>query len=100
MKLSRKLKSAGKNLLVAWYAFRHPSTPLHGKIALMAMAIYLVSPVDLIPDIFPVLGWLDDAALVSFVLPVLLQLLPARVLKESQHMSESWLLRIFNLRKH
>ena len=100
MRLQRKLRSAGKHLLIAWYAFRHPSTPLPGKLALFAMAVYVISPVDLIPDTFPVLGWIDDAALISFGLPALLRLLPAKVLEASRERSENWLVKILNLHKH
>ena len=99
MRLQRKLRSAGKHLLIAWYAFRHPSTPLPGKLALFAMAVYLISPVDLIPDTFPVLGWIDDAVLISFGLPALLRLLPAKVLEASRERSENRLVKILKLHK-
>ena len=95
----RKLKSAGKHLLIAWYALRHPLTPLPARLVLLLIGIYLLSPIDLIPDTFPILGWLDDVALAGFALPALLRLLPERVLRESRAMAENLLLRVFRLRK-
>ena len=59
---------------------------LHGWVAAMLalMALYLLSPVDLVPDWVPLLGWLDDIALVGLVLPVLLRLLPPEVLRQAR----------------
>jgi uncharacterized membrane protein YkvA (DUF1232 family) len=48
------------------------SVPTAAKIALAAVAVYLASPVDLIPDFIPVLGYLDDVLLVAVVLDGLL----------------------------
>src|SRR5687768_6656862 len=49
--------------------------PKAAKIALAAVAVYLASPVDLIPDFIPVVGYLDDALLVAVVLDGLLSYL-------------------------
>ncbi len=93
--LLRKLRSAGKHLLVAWCALRHPATPLPGKLILLLMLVYLISPIDLLPDTFPVLGWLDDAALLGIGLPALLKLLPAAVLQQAQDRAQDFLGRMF-----
>ena len=45
-----------------------PSLPRAVKIALVAAAVYLASPFDLIPDLFPVLGWADDLLVAAIVL--------------------------------
>ena len=47
---------------------RDPSLPRPIKIALVAAAVYLVSPVDLVPDVIPVLGYVDDLMLLAIVL--------------------------------
>ncbi|MBI1960498.1 MAG: DUF1232 domain-containing protein [Candidatus Rokubacteria bacterium] len=49
--------------------------PTAGKVALAAVAVYLVSPLDLIPDFIPFLGYLDDALLVAVVVDGLLNYL-------------------------
>lgn len=84
MRLMRRLRSAGRHLLVAWYAWRNPALRWPGRAMLVAVTLYLLSPVDLIPDGIPLLGWLDDVALVAFVLPLLLKMLPAPVLQEAR----------------
>jgi uncharacterized membrane protein YkvA (DUF1232 family) len=48
------------------------SVPRAAKIALAAVAVYLASPIDIIPDFLPVIGYLDDALLVAVVLDGLL----------------------------
>ncbi len=57
-----------------------PSVPGTAKVALGGMAAYLASPVDLIPDFIPFLGYLDDAILVALVLDGLLNHLDREVL--------------------
>ena len=47
---------------------RDPSLPRPVKIALIAAAVYLVSPIDLVPDVIPVLGYVDDLLLGAIVL--------------------------------
>lgn len=51
------------------------AVPRAAKIALAAVAVYLASPLDLIPDIIPIVGYLDDALLVAVVLDGLLNVL-------------------------
>lgn len=83
-RLVRRIRAAGRHLLVGWYAWRNPALGWPGRIALLAMAFYLLSPIDLLPDGLPLLGWLDDFALIAFVLPLLLKLLPADVIREAR----------------
>lgn len=47
-----------------WLAARDPRTPWYAKALAMGVAAYALSPIDLIPDFIPVLGYLDDAILV------------------------------------
>ena len=47
---------------------RDPGLPRAAKIALLAAAVYLASPVDLIPDFIPVVGYLDDVLLAAIIL--------------------------------
>ena len=96
----RRLRLTGEDLVVGFYVFRHPVTPLIGKWLLLAMALYLLSPVDLIPDTFPVLGWLDDFALATIVLPRLLRCLPAEALQDSRQLADSWWIRMFGSGKN
>lgn len=64
---------------LAWRALRHPQAPGWFKLGLAGLALYLVSPVDLIPDLLPVVGVVDDLVLIPLVLGWLLRQLPARL---------------------
>lgn len=62
-----------------WRALRHPASPGWLKAAVALMVIYVVSPVDLLPDVIPMLGLLDDVVLVPLAMRFVLQRLPAAV---------------------
>ena len=49
--------------LTLWFCARHPQTPLPVKILALSLAAYAFSPIDLIPDFIPVLGFLDEVIL-------------------------------------
>lgn len=71
-----------RDTLALYLASRDPRVPWHAKAMAMATAAYAFSPIDLIPDFIPVLGYLDDL----FVLPVLIwltvRLVPTDVMTE------------------
>jgi uncharacterized membrane protein YkvA (DUF1232 family) len=62
-----------------WLALKHPHSPGWLKPAVALMVIYVVSPVDLIPDVVPFLGVMDDVVLVPLAIRFVLKRLPARV---------------------
>ncbi|CVK20314.1 YkvA family protein [Sporomusa sphaeroides] len=84
------LKLLRDNGMILYYAWRHPLTPNYLKGILAALVIYLLSPIDLLPDYLPLLGIVDDAALATGALLYLTRLLPAPVLAESRRQSEKW----------
>lgn len=88
LRLLRLLKLTGREAAVLWYACRNPATPLFIKIGALLLGIYMVSPVDLIPDGIPVLGWVDDVTLLTFAIPAILKLLPPSVLGEARIATE------------
>lgn len=59
---------------------RDPDVPRTAKMALVAVAVYLASPVDLLPDFIPFLGYLDDVLLVAVILDGLLSILDRRLI--------------------
>lgn len=69
---------------VLWFALQHPQAPLWLKAGCLAIVIYLLSPVDLIPDAIPVLGLLDDLVLVPLAMRWLLRLMPAHIREAAQ----------------
>jgi uncharacterized membrane protein YkvA (DUF1232 family) len=76
-----------------WYACRHSATPRFLKIAAALLALYILSPIDLIPDWVPVLGWIDDVTLAAFGIPALLTLVPEPVRQQARAETERWLSR-------
>lgn len=60
---AQKLSLAGKVLDY----IRDPAVALWRKGAGLAAALYVISPIDIIPDVFPVIGWLDDLGIVGVV---------------------------------
>lgn len=50
-----------------WDAFRSPNTPTSLKAIIIGGLIYMVSPIDLVPDVIPVVGLLDDASVIGIV---------------------------------
>ncbi|NKE65403.1 DUF1232 domain-containing protein [Ramlibacter sp. RBP-2] len=62
-----------------WFALRHPAAPGWLKVGTALIALYLLSPVDIVPDWLPVIGVLDDLVLVPLAIRWLLRRLPPDV---------------------
>ena len=60
-----------------WRALRHPRAPGWLKLGVAVLVLYVLSPIDLIPDVIPVVGVLDDLVIVSLAMRWLLGRLPA-----------------------
>jgi uncharacterized membrane protein YkvA (DUF1232 family) len=78
---ARALKS---NVLLVYFAARDPRVPLAVRALAVVVAAYALSPIDLIPDFIPVLGYLDDLLLVPLGLYVVIRLLPTQVLESAR----------------
>ena len=78
--LRRQTHELKELTLVAYYAGRDPRTPVLVRLLAMCVAAYALSPIDLIPDFIPVLGYLDDLVLVPLGVALVIRLLPAPVL--------------------
>ena len=71
-----------RDVVALWLAARDPRTPLAAKLLAGAVAAYALSPIDLIPDFIPVLGYLDDLLLVPAGIWLAVRLIPAGLLEE------------------
>ncbi len=60
-------------LIRTWRALRAPSTPLWKKGIFVAALAYLVLPVDMVPDVVPIVGWLDDVGILAIAVSQLLK---------------------------
>lgn len=59
-----------------WYALRHPDAPVWLRPATALLLLYLVSPLDLIPDALPIIGIVDDLVLLQLAVGWMLSMLP------------------------
>lgn len=64
---------------VLWHALQHPQSPRWLKVGAIGMVAYLLSPIDLIPDMLPVIGVVDDLVVIPLVMRWLLRRLPASI---------------------
>ena len=69
-------------VLALWLAARHSGTPWPARLLVAAIVAYALSPIDLIPDFIPVLGYLDDLILIPLGVALAVRLIPAPVLVE------------------
>ena len=75
-----------------WFAGKHPKTPWYAKALGLFVEAYALSPIDLIPDFIPVLGYVDDVLLPGLIW-LTLQLLPPDVLTECRGHADAWMQR-------
>jgi len=79
-----------RNEIHALYlAARDPRTPWYAKVLAAFIIGYALSPIDLIPDFVPVLGYLDDLVIVPAGITLLIRLVPAGVLQECREKAQS-----------
>lgn len=86
MALLAELKQRARRLkveiLTLYLAARHPGTPWHAKLLVTGIVAYALSPIDLIPDFIPILGYVDDLILIPLAVTLAVRLIPASVLAE------------------
>ena len=85
---ARRIK---QDAVMLWFACRDPRTPWLPKIICMLAVAYALSPVDLIPDFIPVLGYLDDAILLPAMIWLAVKLLPAEVVSDCRAQAAEWM---------
>jgi len=85
---ARRLKS---DVVTLWFCTRHPRAPFIAKALAMALVAYAFSPIDLIPDFIPVLGYLDELILLPIGIWLILKLVPQDVLAECREQAARWL---------
>jgi uncharacterized membrane protein YkvA (DUF1232 family) len=93
LRLRRLLSTAGRDLVVLWFAFRHPATSIGFKLMTFLLGLYILSPIDFLPDTIPILGWMDDVTLLAFGIPALLKLAPVAALHDAHGAADSLLSR-------
>src|SRR5512135_499922 len=86
MALLTKLKQRARHLRAETFALylaaRDPRTPWYARLLVAGIVAYAFSPIDLIPDFVPVLGYLDDLILIPLGIALLLKVIPSEVIAE------------------
>lgn len=85
---ARRIK---RDAMTLWFARSHPATPWYAKAMGGFVVAYALSPIDLIPDFIPVLGYLDDVILLPILIWLTVRMLPPEVLAESRLKAEQWI---------
>jgi len=81
-KLRNWARSIKRDVLALWLAARDPRTPWYAKAVAASVAAYALSPIDLIPDFVPVLGYIDDLIIVPLGIMLAIKLIPGALMVE------------------
>ncbi|MGI6854551.1 YkvA family protein [Mesorhizobium sp. 1B3] len=74
--------------MALWLAARDPRVPWYAKLVASAVAAYALSPIDLIPDFLPVIGYLDDVLIVPLGILLAVSLVPRDLMAEFRNEAE------------
>ena len=89
MDLKARAKKLKADIPAIFLALKDKNTPLPAKIAAAVTVGYALSPIDLIPDLIPVLGYLDDLIILPALAALTIKLLPKEILEEKRRESEN-----------
>ncbi|WP_078549203.1 YkvA family protein [Litchfieldia alkalitelluris] len=88
----KKIKDWARNLkrqiYILYCAYKHPSVPWYAKLFTACVVAYAFSPIDLIPDFIPILGYLDDLILVPLGIMIGLKMIPKSVISDCEVKAE------------
>ncbi len=82
--LKSQARALKMELLALTIAYRDPQTPWYARLWLAIVLAYAFSPIDLIPDFIPVLGYLDDLVLVPLGIALALRMMPPGVMESAR----------------
>jgi len=92
MKVTKAVRSKARTLkkqaYILYLASRDKRTPWYAKAFILAVAGYALSPVDLIPDFIPVLGYLDDLIILPACLLIAVKMIPANIYEDCKIRAE------------
>ncbi|MBZ4654367.1 MAG: hypothetical protein JG781_1708 [Peptococcaceae bacterium] len=78
---AKKLKA---EIYALYYAYKDPRIPWYARLFIMFIVAYAFSPLDLIPDFVPILGYLDDLILIPLLITLALKMIPDQVMEEAR----------------
>jgi uncharacterized membrane protein YkvA (DUF1232 family) len=72
---------------MVWAMLANPATPPLAKLVAVLGLLYLISPMDILPDLIPILGWVDDGVIVALFLSLAYKLLPPELYEQLRRKS-------------
>jgi uncharacterized membrane protein YkvA (DUF1232 family) len=86
--LRNKARALKREILALYYAYTGGNLPLSAKLMVALTLAYALSPIDLIPDFIPIIGYLDDLLIVPALIALSIRLIPPAVLAEARARAE------------
>ncbi|MBN2544434.1 MAG: DUF1232 domain-containing protein [Spirochaetes bacterium] len=83
-----KMKKLKKEITALYYAYQNPEVKILPKFIIIIALGYALSPIDLIPDFIPVLGYMDDLLIIPALITLSIKLIPPEILEESKRKAE------------
>lgn len=88
MDLKLRAKQLKSDIPALFLALKDNDTPILAKVLAGITVAYALSPIDLIPDFIPILGYLDDVLLLPFLVALTIKLIPKEILEEKRRQAE------------
>lgn len=85
-------RSLKRDVVALWFACKDARTPRWAKAVAVFTVGYALSPIDLIPDFIPVLGFVDDAIILPGLIWLVLRIIPPDVMADCREKAEHWLM--------
>jgi uncharacterized membrane protein YkvA (DUF1232 family) len=83
-KIKTWVKNLKRQLFILYFAYRDERVPWYAKVFTACVVAYAFSPIDLIPDFIPILGYLDDVIIVPLGIMLALKMIPKDVLSDCE----------------
>ena len=83
-RIKNKAKELKNEITVLYYAYQEPNLPIPAKVMVWIALGYALSPIDLIPDFIPILGYLDDLIILPVLIGMAIHLIPKDLLDKAR----------------
>lgn len=87
-KIKARAKILKKEIFALYLVYKRKDTPILAKVFTIVIVAYALSPIDLIPDFIPILGYVDDLILLPIGITLAIKLIPANIMKECRREAE------------
>ena len=91
-KLNNWAQLLKQDILMLWFTTKNPNTPWAPKAICIFVVAYALSPIDLVPDFIPILGFVDDLLLLPILIWLAVRLIPNVIIQESRIQADQWLI--------